>query len=135
VRPALLALLILVAACGKSKQERAHDEIRSTCLGLQASGATVRDAATAFTGAFMMPWSCEIFTAQPDLPACDFAALLCKRTFWWYATDASLCGPFGCWFACEVWSPAAVNEPPVSDQAVCGSRFYDETCPTGYLCK
>ncbi|HEY7724187.1 MAG TPA: hypothetical protein VH880_02545 [Anaeromyxobacteraceae bacterium] len=130
MRPALLALLILAAACGKSQQERAHDRIRATCLGLQAAGATVRDADSAFAGAYRMLWACS-FPAQPDLAACDPAALFCKRTWWWFATDAALCGPFGCWFACEVWSPEKAAEPRVSDQPVCGARFFDETCPIG----
>ncbi|WP_242346911.1 hypothetical protein [Anaeromyxobacter terrae] len=131
-----LALLLVVAACGSSHEERAFDRVATECRGFVASGATLRDAGQSFAvgssnGPIVLGPVC-ITTLAPmggnDTCAASSAENpQCQVFYYWYPNDPGLCGPQGCWLVCEArvmrQDPAWGTNTSALDAKICASRF------------
>jgi hypothetical protein len=116
----LVAVLACAAAlaCGKSKQEKAFDQIGTICNGLVAEGATlaqafqqtgINDAINAGVGLASSAPACGTETlllapfAGDQCPAQSVANPECEVIFEWQTTDPGLCSSQGgCCFLCQI---------------------------------
>lgn len=129
-RPALLAVLLLgAAACGKSREAKAFDELGQECGALVANGATIRDADSLFGGAyvFLSP-SCD--PALPPLGSADACGTpeagdaRCEMFWYFVPSDPGLCGPNGCCYICEARALQSAVAKSGIDTPICASQFH-----------
>ncbi len=124
---AALAALLLVAACGKSKEEQRMDAFRANCLSL--TGQTLAQAIRSFS---LNP---SVDCISPNVThlsgsTCPYdTQYVCRAFFASCANDLGLCGPpplGGCLYFCEVQFPGVQNPPTPVDATtavICGERF------------
>jgi hypothetical protein len=121
------ALLLVVAACGKSRQEEAFEQIERECYALVEQGATYRDAVIQLqpqgdeTDCFQhwsslesnntcMPWTQE----NPQ----------CRVLLLWVPTDSGLCqAGRGCCLACELRVMGDELAASGIDAPICATTF------------
>ena len=120
----LVALALGAAACGKSKEERAFDEVGRQCDALVQDGATLGDAAILFRNSTFPPvTSCATnLGSMGGNDVCSYGQTVCETFWYWLPRDTSICGPTGCWLLCA----ARTAEPASSTSPICASRFYRE---------
>ncbi len=120
-----VAVLLLLASCGKSAEEVRMDKFRASCLAL--TGQTLDQAIQVFSNP-TPPIDC----ASPQAThlkgsTCDYTQYVCSAFFSSCANDMGLCGapPLGgCLFFCQVQFPGTQNAGAVDPTSViCGERF------------
>lgn len=130
MRASAAAALLLLAACGKSREEKRFDAFRDACNGLVPGGATFGQAVQIYAGIGVV-LDCGPTAPQTRLlggtDQCSYGTDFVCRVFWVdFARDGSLCGPpglGGCWFWCEVRVPGTPLGTPSGGALVCGSWF------------
>ncbi|WP_049768592.1 hypothetical protein [Anaeromyxobacter sp. Fw109-5] len=134
-RPLALALLLVSAACGKSREEEEFDRVAAECRALVAEGATLRDAQQKFPRSGDLPIvGGPVCIAQlAPMGGNDTCAPSsqenpqCQVFFYWYPVDPGLCEVSGCWLVCEMrvmrQDPAWGDNPSALDAKICASRF------------
>jgi hypothetical protein len=125
------ALLLLVAACGQSKQAKLFAEIESLCDSAVASGWTLAQAEIELRGADVrsaLP-VCSATTGNlppPNTDSCGTASAenpVCSVFFEWVASDSSLCNPGGgCCLLCEVRVKKTDLDAKGGNAPLCASR-------------
>ncbi len=130
----LAALLVLVIACGESRQAKLFRELEAECDAAAANGWTLKQAEIAFHEADVTNYpqvllnQSDIGTLpQPDTCGTASATSPVGQVFWeWAATDSSLCDPAGgCCLICEVRvkkSDLDAHAPSPADAPICASR-------------
>lgn len=128
---AVLAAVLALAGCGKSKEEKAYDELGRQCNALAGSGATFEDARLLFRYA---DWFTDVHCGLPltstgagDLcgPASD-TNVLCIMDWSYYPNDTNICGPTGCWLGCEVRVRKTDFDANPGTATICAARWFDE---------
>jgi len=122
----VLAALLLVASCGKSKEEERMEAFKANCLAL--TGQTVGAAVSTFS---LNPGVLCLDPNPPHLAGstCPYGTsqFICRGFFSSYSNDPGLCGPppiGGCWYFCEFHFPGNYGDTIVtSDTVICGERF------------
>jgi hypothetical protein len=133
-RPRLVALapalLLLAAACGKSKQAKLFDQIVQDCGAVAANGLTLDQALIQFRGAELQ----SILQCRTDLgnlppPNTDTCGTpsaenpVCDVFLEWAATDNNLCNPGGgCCLLCEIRVKQSEFQAKQGEAPVCASR-------------
>lgn len=122
----LLIAVLLLSACGKSKEEERMDQFRANCLAL--TGQTLDQAIRTLT-----PAQRNIDCLSPNVThlagsTCPYdTQYVCRTFFFSCANDLGLCGPpplGGCLFFCEVQFPGVQGATIVDGGSViCGERF------------
>ncbi|ACL66363.1 conserved hypothetical protein [Anaeromyxobacter dehalogenans 2CP-1] len=128
---ALVAAALALAACGKSKEEKAYDDLGRQCNALAASGATLDQAELVFRYR-------DVFTGmQCGLPLTSTGAgdlcgaasdtnVLCIMDWSYYPNDSNICGPTGCWLGCEVRVRQADFQTSGTAAVICAARWFDQ---------
>ncbi|WP_242337422.1 MULTISPECIES: hypothetical protein [Anaeromyxobacter] len=135
-RPLALVLVLVAAACGSGREERAFDRIAADCRGLVGAGATLRDSNQAFdvrSGSYPVVVGPLCNAALAPMGGNDTCAASsaadpqCQVLYYWYPNDPGLCGPLGCWLVCEArvmrQDPAWTSSGSAIDAKICASRF------------
>lgn len=134
-RLALAGALALLAACGKSAEEKATERFRAACEGFPGNGATIRGAEQTFSdGALLVRCLPGQDSGAPGEvllryagDGCDHTGLLCDLGWCYFPNDPDLCGPTGCWYGCGVRVvPDGADGLPTPQALICGARFVDE---------
>jgi hypothetical protein len=134
---AVLALGLLLAGCGKSKQHEILDQLQAECEALVTSHASFRDALIDFRAADLVEppngvpaCSKNLFSLPSNdtcAPASD-ATPVCEVAFEYLSNDPGLCSAGRCWYVCDVRMMqadylAALNAQDLTLAPVCASRW------------
>jgi hypothetical protein len=130
-RPLALALLVVSAACGKSREEEEFDRLAAQCRALVAGGATLRVAGQMFEPNLIGGPVCIAQLASmggnDTCPASSSENPQCQVFYYWYPVDPGLCEVSGCWLVCEMrvmrQDPGWGDNPSALDAKICASRF------------
>lgn len=130
-RTLLVAAAVLATACGKSREEKAFDDLGQQCNALAANGATLDQAVQLFRFR-------DVFTGyRCDLPLTSIGAgdlcgaasatnPVCIMDWSYYPNDSNICGPTGCWLGCEVRVKQADLDANGNAAVICATRWFDE---------
>jgi hypothetical protein len=122
-----LAVALLVAACGESREEERQDRIREICDGLV--GQTVRFGEESLSSFALQPFdSCRTDWQElsaNDVCAYDESTRFCLLGWNFVSNDPNACSARGCWYACMVHvSQADLQENgDTGEIPICASRF------------
>jgi hypothetical protein len=135
----VLAAVLGMTGCGKSKIERAFEEVGRQCVAAPANDLSVNalnqsigtdvyaiiqppcDATSTLNGSVCTP-------VDPQHPQCP-------TLFYWIPNDPNMCGAQGCWVVCEVRQNSADVKAAVdaghdpNDVPVCAARFLEQMPP------
>jgi hypothetical protein len=126
VRAALLAVLLL-AACGKSKEKEFRDMRESLChaaVGGSVGAATGLNALGPVCPDIQCSASFLTGRAKP-FADCLAGSDPCRLIWEWTPNDSSLCGATGCAYLCEAFSKSSGGIATISDE-ICGANFFGE---------
>lgn len=143
-----VAAALAAAACGKSKEEEAFEEVERQCNAATSQGLTLAQidqglARNANWGVFVPDQPCSStigsISSSPAQNQCTPPEQdpQCPVYFLWLPADPDLREPTGSCLACEVRQNASeITGEGVDrgDVAVCGSRFRRGVCCPGAEC-
>jgi hypothetical protein len=122
-----LAVALLAAACGDSREEERQDRIQEICDGLV--GQTVRFGEESLSSFALQPFdSCRTNWSElsaNDVCAYDESTPFCLLGWNFVSNDPNACSARGCWYACMVHvSQADLEANQETGQIpICASRF------------
>ncbi len=131
----LVAVLACAAAlaCGKSRQQRAFEQLQSICEGLVAQQTTLAQAEQAmnsvqYESGFRCPTGDVLLAplSGGTCPAQSASNPECAFFFEWQSTDPGLCNPQGgCCFLCEVrvMKGSITQSDAGASTPICASRW------------
>jgi hypothetical protein len=127
---------VLAAACGKSKIERAFEEVGRHCVAAPANGLSVytavQDFGTDVYTVLQPPCTSTSTLRNSQCTPVDPEHPQCASLMYWLPNDPNMCGATGCWVVCELRQNAADVKAAVdagqdpNDVPVCASRFLEE---------
>jgi len=128
-RASALALCLLAASCGQSKEEKRVAHLKDLCQA--AVGASIHDLEVAYDG-MVISIAPPCSTNSSDYPpnGCAAGASVCLMGFDLPASsDQNVCKPSGCYFTCIVVAAEAdlQGHEYAADHAspICGTEWVD----------
>jgi hypothetical protein len=129
---AVLAAVLALAGCGKSKEEKAFEELGRQCNALPGEAKTLHDAEILFRYPdYFSGVICDVpLTSMGPGDLCGAASdtnPICAADISFYPNDTSgICGPTGCWLGCEIRMKKADFEANLGTATICAARWFDE---------
>jgi len=126
-------VLLVVAACGDSREEERQDKIRAFCD--QLVGKMLRDGEIELTtgsvnGLVLAEDGCRTDwekLSENDVCTYDAATPVCLLGWNFWSNDPNACDSRGCWYACMVHVSQADLDAGTStaEIPICATRFVD----------
>lgn len=128
--PLLLALAVLVAACGGNSEDiKVFNQRRDLCNSLNGKAETIGQVRSDFQATGLQGpteangISCQNFIT-PGGSTCAQGQTTCKVFWQTIALDSSLCNLGSCVYACIAYVPGqSAADATVDSAVVCGTQF------------